>query len=92
PSEKRAEIDRILKEDRIARQSHKVRDAAAAGGKAGETYVLVEGSGEAVQLAEEMLAAVGVRPSPAEAERLYRLFEAEDESASAGMGLFFTEG
>lgn len=91
PSTKRTELDSILREDRIARQSQKVREAATLGGKAGELFVLIEGIQETVQAAEEMLAKIGTKLPPAECEPLLRRLKEEDESASAGMGLFFTE-
>ena len=91
PTTKRTELDAALNDDRVSRQSRKVRDAAAMGGPAGATYVLIEGATDAVQRAEELLAAVGTKLPPLEAEPLYRRFKDEDEAASAGMGLFFTE-
>ena len=91
PSTKRTELDAALKDDTVSRQSQKVRDAAAMGGPAGALYVLVEGAVEAVHRAEELLTPIGTRLPSADAETLYRKFKDEDESASAGMGLFFTE-
>jgi len=91
PSTKRTELDAALKDDRVSRQSQTVRDAAAMGGPSGATYVLVEGSADAVLRAEELLATVGTKVPAAEAESLYRRFKDEEEAASAGMGLFFTE-
>jgi len=91
PNTKRTELDAALKDDRVSRQSQKVRDAAVIGGPAGATYVLIEGAGDAVHRAEELLAPIGTKLPPAEAEPLYRRFKDEDEAASAGMGLFFTE-
>ena len=91
PTTKRAELDAVLKDDRVSRQSQKVRDAAAMGGPAGATYVLVEGAADAVHWAEELLTPIGTRLPGPDAEALYRKFKDEDESASAGMGLFFTE-
>ena len=91
PSAHRTELDAALKDDRVSRQSQKVRDASAMGGPAGATYVLVEGAADAVHRAEELLGPIGTRLPPAEAEPLYRRFKDEDEAASAGMGLFFTE-
>jgi hypothetical protein len=91
PSEKRAELDAALKDDLVSRQSQKVRDAAALGGPAGRTIVLVEGSPEGVERAKQLLATVGTTLPAAESEGLYRRFREEEESASAGMGLFFTE-
>jgi hypothetical protein len=91
PTTKRAELDAVLKDDRVSRQSHKVRDAAAVGGPSGTTFVLIEGASDAVHRAEELLTPIGTRLPTAEAEDLYRRFKEEDDSASAGMGLFFTE-
>lgn len=91
PSTKRTELDAILQEDRIARQSQKIRDATTLGGKAGELFVRIEGSDEAIRAAEELLAKIGTKLPPAEAERVLARLKEEDDSASAGMGLFFTE-
>jgi hypothetical protein len=91
PTTKRTELDAALKDDRVSRQSQKVRDASAVGGPAGTTYVLIEGATDAVHRAEELLAPIGTRLPSAEAEPLYRRFKEEDEAVSAGMGLFFTE-
>jgi len=91
PTTKRTELDAALKDDRVSRQSQKVRDAAAMGGPAGATYVLIEGAADAVHRAEELLTPVGTKMSGADAESLYRRFKDEEEAASAGMGLFFTE-
>ncbi len=92
PSAKRAELDGILKDDLVSRQSQKVRDAATMGGPGDAVYVLIEGGADAVKRAEELLAQIGARLPGADAEALYRRFKDEEEAASAGMGLFFTEG
>ena len=92
PSAKRAELDEILREDRIARQSHKLREASTVGGPAGEYCIQIEGAADVVGEAEQRLAVIGSAPSAAEKERIHQAFVAEDEAASAGMGLFFTEG
>lgn len=91
PSAKRTELDAALKDDLVSRQSQKVRDAGAMGGPADRTYVLVEGSTEGVQRAKELLAAVGTPLPPTEGETLHQRFRDEEDAASAGMGLFFTE-
>jgi hypothetical protein len=92
PSSKRAELDAVLRDDQLSRQSQKVREAAALGGPADQLYVLLEGSTEAMRRGEELLGPVGTRLPATEAETLYRKFKDEEEAASAGMGLFFTEG
>ncbi len=92
PSAKRTELDTVLKDDLVSRQSQKLRVASAMGGPADAVYVLIEGVEGAVHRAEELLSAVGTRLPTTEGEALYRRFKDEDEAASAGMGLFFTEG
>jgi hypothetical protein len=92
PSAKRAELDAVLKDDLLSRQSQKLREAAAMGGPSDALYVLLEGGADALRRADELLATVGTKLPAAEAEALYRRFKDEEEAASAGMGLFFTEG
>ncbi len=92
PSAKRSELDGVLKDDVLSRQSQKVRDAGAMGGPSDATYVLLEGSADAMKRADELLGPVGTKLPGADAEALYRRFKDEEEAASAGMGLFFTEG
>jgi hypothetical protein len=91
PSGKRTELDAVLKDDRVSRQSQKVREASALGGPSDTLYVLIEGAAEPVAHAGELLATVGTKLPTADAESLYRKFKDEEEAASAGMGLFFTE-
>ncbi|MGP8078630.1 MAG: hypothetical protein ACLQD8_07890 [Thermoplasmata archaeon] len=92
PSAKKAELDAALADDVVSRQSHKIRSAGALGGPADRTYVLIEGSAEAVRRAEGLLAPLGDRPPAAEASLLYQRFKDEEDAASAGMGLFFGDG
>jgi len=91
PNTKRAELDAALKDDAVSRQSQKVREATAMGGPSGATYVLVEGAADAVRRAEELLTPIGTKLPANEGETLYRRFKDEEDAASAGMGLFFTE-
>jgi hypothetical protein len=92
PSSKRGELDAVLKDDLLSRQSQTLREARALGGPADAVYVLLEGSPDAMKRGDELLGAVGTKLPAADAEPLYRKFKDEEESASAGMGLFFTEG
>ena len=91
PNAKRTELDAALHDDIVSRQSQTVRDAASAGGPAGEIYVVVEGSADAVARADTLLAPLGKKLPAPDAEAVHRRFAEEQESASAGMGLFFTE-
>lgn len=88
---RRTDLEEVLREDVVSRQSQKVRDAASVGGPSGETYVLVEGSEDGVRHAEKLLATVGTKVATAQAEPLYQRFKEEEDQASSGMGLFFTE-
>ncbi len=92
PSGRRGELDAVLKDDLVSRQSQKVRDAAALGGPSDRVYVLVEGSVEGTRRAAELLASVTAPLPASDADPLFRRFKEEEEAASAGMGLFFTEG
>jgi hypothetical protein len=91
PNDRRSKLDEVLRDDVIARQSHKLRDAATAGGRSGHLLVQIEGSTEAVAKAETMLKDIGTRLPPKDAEAVRARFQEEDEAASSGMGLFFTE-
>ncbi|MCI4337202.1 MAG: hypothetical protein L3K17_08460 [Thermoplasmata archaeon] len=91
PSPKKGELDEVLRDDRLSRQSQKVRDAPSAGGPAGTLYVLIEGGAEAITHADTLLSSVGTKLPAAEAETLYRRLKEEEENASTGMGLFFTD-
>ena len=92
PTDRRSVLDAALKDDLVSRQSQKVRDGGSVGAASGTTVVLVEGSTEAVARLEGLLGDAGVKLKGEEADRLYRRLKDEDEAASAGMGLFFTEG
>lgn len=91
PNDRRAKLDEVLRDDAISRQSHKLRDAASLGGRSGHIILQIEGSPEAVARAEAMLKEIGTQLPAKEAEALRAKFQAEDEAASSGMGLFFTE-
>jgi hypothetical protein len=91
PSSKKTELETALHEDQLSRQSQKVRDAASAGGPAGELYVLIEGPESAITHAKGLLEPLGKIPAPQDAKEIYQRLKDEEEAASAGMGLFFTE-
>jgi len=91
PSDRRTALETALKDDLVSRQSQKLRDGASVGMASGTTVVLVEGSVEALGRFESLLGDAGAKLKGDEADRLYRRLKDEDEAASAGMGLFFTE-
>jgi len=91
PSSKRAELDAALKDDLVSRQSHTLRDAAAMGGPSDQTYILIDGSTDGVARANELLGKVGTVLPAAEGATVHQRFRDDEDAASAGMGLFFTE-
>jgi len=91
PTTKRTELDAVLKDDAVSRQSHTIRDAATAGGPSGELYVMIEGGSDAIARADGLLAPIGKKLAGPDGEAVHRRFKDEEESASSGMGLFFTE-
>lgn len=91
PTDRRAKLDEVLRDDIVARQSHKLRDAATLGGPAGQLFIQVDGSPDGVAKAETLLKEIGTKLPPKEGEALRTRLQEEDEAASTGMGLFFTE-
>ena len=91
PTAQRTSLEAALKDDTISRQSQKVRDAAAMSGPSDTTYVLIEGTPDGIRRSEELFGPLGKRLVGPEGESLYARFKAEEEAASVGMGLFFTE-
>ncbi len=91
PTARRTELDQVLHDDLVSRQSQKLRDALTLGGPAGALYVLVEGDPAAIARADELLTPIGSRLDASAARELLDRLHAEDDAASAGMGLFFTE-
>ena len=91
PSTRKADLDAALRDDLLSRQSLKVRDAPSLGGPAATVYVLVEGTEEATRRAESLLAEFATRLPAAVAQALYARLKEEEENASSGMGLFFTD-
>ncbi len=91
PNDRRSKLDEALRDDVVARQSHKIRDAATLGGRSGHLYVQIEGTPEAVARAEMLLKEIGAPLPPNDAEALRARLQEEDEAASTGMGLLFTE-
>jgi len=91
PSTKKAEVEAALRDDVVSRQSHTLRDAPSVGGPAGHLYIMVEGSEPGVHRAEELLKPLGEPLTAADRDAVHQRFKDDQESASTGMGLFFTE-
>ncbi|MFQ5883589.1 MAG: hypothetical protein ACE5IO_00645 [Thermoplasmata archaeon] len=87
--EKKGKIDEILKDDLVSRQSIVVRDASALSMESKETFVLIEGSDEAIKKAEELFEEVGEKLEGSEAEEIYNKIKEKEDDAAGGMGLLF---
>ncbi len=89
PSARASQIEAVLKDDLVSRQSILVRDAKSLGVGGEGTIVLVEGTEAGVARAETLLKDVALVMQGMEAEDAYRRFRSQDDDAAAGMGLIF---
>lgn len=89
PVENKGKIDQLLKDDLVSRQSITVRDAAALSMKGKETYVLIEGSEEALEKADELFKEVGDKLEGKDVESIFKTIKDKELEAEGGMGLLF---
>ncbi len=83
--ENKARIDEALKIDIISRQSITVRDGEGLGLDE-HTYVLIEGSEEAIEEAKKAFDFAEIPENP---EKIYEKFREQEDDAASGMGLIF---
>jgi len=83
--EDRSKVDTALKIDIISRQSITVRDGEGLGLDK-STYVLIEGSDEAVAEAKK---AFDFAEIPENSQEIYRKLKEQEDDAASGMGLIF---
>ncbi len=89
PKGRAREVERLLKDDLVSRQSIEVRTADSLGVEGEGTIVLVEGSDAGIAKAETLLKGVAaVLPAP-EASKAYARFRSQGDDAASGMGLVF---
>jgi len=82
------QVNVLMADDVVSRQSVTVRDAKSLGLRGDERYVVVEGSEAALERATELLKGITLLKA-AEADDVYRRFRSQDEQAASGMGLIF---
>ncbi len=89
--EKEEGINLLKKDDLVSRQSIMIRDAKSLGMEGDSIYVKIDGSEEAVKLAEEIVREneLGKKLSEEEAKPIMDKIKEEEESASEGMGFIF---
>ncbi len=88
PADKKDVVPKILSDEMISRQSTSVRDGDSLGFDEDVTYVLIEGSEEAVEKAEEMFGEEEVEALE-DKEEVYDAIKKADEDAAAGVGTIF---
>ena len=89
PVENKGKADQILKDDLVSRQSITIRDASALEMEGKETYILIEGSEEALEKADELFEEVGEKLKSGDAEGIYKTIKDREAEAEGGMGLLF---
>lgn len=81
--------DALYEDDLVSRQSITVRDAAAIGRDEDVRYILLEGSDEAQERAEELLGDDAEVLDGDDAEEIRDTIKDRDEAGAAGMGAIF---
>lgn len=89
PVENKGKADQLLKDDLVSRQSITIRDTSALEMEGKETYVLIEGSEEALKKADELFEEVGEKLEGGDAEAIYSKIKEREAEAEGGMGLLF---
>jgi len=85
------DIDNVVRDDIISRQSITTRDAKSLGLKGSHFFVKIEGATEAIKKAEKIVKEtdMGERLTGKEAKKIDTKLKKEEESASEGMGMIF---
>lgn len=86
--EKAAKIADVLSDDLISRQTTVIRDGESLGLKDGITYVMIEGSEEALDKSKELFSKEGIEEAE-ELEKAYKAIKEDEEKAASGMGTIF---
>lgn len=84
-----SKINQILKDDLISRQSISVRDASALNIEKDVRYVLIEGTDDAIEKANQLFTEVGKKEGVEEAKSIYEKIKSEENDAASGVGLIF---
>jgi hypothetical protein len=88
PSAKRGDLDQLLAEDAVSRQSITVKDAKAFDLARAGVILILEGDEKVLEHAEARVKAMGGAVPP-EAAAVYARFREESDEAAGGMGFVF---
>ena len=88
PKGKSGALGRIVQDDLVSRQTIAVREASGLGLEGDDTFVLIEGSDEALKKAVELLGDEGAAVERGKDDIYEKIKEAEEKVAE-GLGLMF---
>lgn len=87
--DKGAALGKLVQDDLVSRQTINIREAKGLGIEKDETYILIEGSEEALKKAQDLISGEGATlPSP-EREMIRDLLRKAEEEVAEGLGLMF---
>lgn len=90
PKDRAKEIDKILTDDLVNRQSITIRDGGALGLDTARRFLYVEGTTAAVAKARELAAAAGATEvTGTDAQRARDAIRAQEDSSAVGVGMVF---
>ena len=89
--EKKEALEEVLKDDVLWRPTRIFKDASLYGGKAGEYYLYMNGSEDAMKRADGMVPPLGAPVTGEPGEKIYLKIKDEEDRAASGMGLIFAE-
>jgi len=89
-SEDIGNINKLIKDDLISRQSILTRDSSSLNIKGDFSYVKVEGSAEGLKRATELSKELGMKKLDGKkAKEINEKIEEQEDSAASGMGMIF---
>lgn len=89
-SENAGNINKLVKDDIVSRQTVISRDASSLDLKGDTTFVKVEGSPEGLDRAMELSKDLNMKKlDEKKAEKINKLIEEQEDSAASGMGMIF---
>ena len=89
-SEDVGNINKLIKDDLVSRQSVLTRDSSSLNLKGDYSYVKVEGSEEGLKRANELAKELGMKKlADKKAKEINEKIEEQEDSAASGMGMIF---
>jgi len=89
-SEKIGNINKLIKDDLVSRQSILTRDSSSLSIKGDASYVKIEGSPEGIKRAEELAKELDMKKlDDKKAKEINEKIESQEDSAASGMGMIF---